>query len=147
MSVLKLMLQPVDLAFGSTSEIQEPAFLGDRSRPRQPHQLQFPPSNRSAAHIFATTPGVDHNTQACTAYSCPKPSSSLASAAFRPPYAFELIFQPCTTLPPMTHPMDLPRPTHLRLRRPHFFKRGTAFSHSGTCFFDYNLLLPTKGSD
>ena len=96
-SVLKLMLPPVDFAFGPTSEIQAPAFLGNialglanlinyqgktRQGCRRPSRLMsirpsrlkisgwtsstlgLPPSNRSAAHVFATTPGVDHNTQA-----------------------------------------------------------------------------------
>jgi hypothetical protein len=67
--------------------------------------LGFSPSNRSAAHVFATTPGVDHNTQAVGRASSTTTYSSLRK---------DLINSP--PFPPFALPSMIPRGSITRRR-------------------------------
>ncbi len=138
-SVLKLMLPPVDFAFGSTPEIQEPCVPWQyRSRPCQPHPLPRQDTTRTstalaphvytalAPHIYASLAPRDYKALAPHVY------AALAPQDFRLDF-----FHPWIS--------SLESIGGSRLR--HNARRRSQHPSSGTCFSNDNLLLPTQGSD
>ncbi len=92
--VLNLLLAPVHPAFGSTSEIQEPAFLGNRAQLglSNLNNYHFPPRIDRRLTSPPQRPASIIDTHAGTAYSCPKALQLSSYCCPPPPYASEATY-------------------------------------------------------